>query len=157
MPLFQIFQALGESMPGQYLAASTAAFATTEALHILGLAAFGGSVIVTDLAAIGLIFRRNDPLDTARLIAPVSLSGLAVMAASGVLLVAAGPLKYYSNPLFPWKFAALVPTLAIHLALYPGLRCVRPAAVPILTRAFGWASLVGVLLVTVLGRWVGLI
>jgi hypothetical protein len=157
MALVDLFHALGASAPGKFLAASTGAFAATESLHILGLAALGGSVIVTDLAAVGAIFRKSDPLDTARSLAPVSLGALLVMAASGVLLVSAGPMKYYSNPLFPWKFALLAPTLLAHLALYPGLRWARSSDVRGLARILGGLSLAGLLGVTILGRWVGLI
>lgn len=158
MSLEEAFVWLGETPPGKFLAESTPAFAVTQAAHILSFGILGGAILALDLAALGVIFRSSPLAQTGRQLFPVFLSALVAAAASGVLLVAAGPLKYFTNPLFPVKLGALALALAAHVALYP-----------VLTGRNGGnhARLVGSLLgllslllwfgVAILGRWIGLI
>ena len=157
MSLTTVFEWLGSTAPGKFLAASTAAFATVESIHLLGLAVLGGAVLVVDLALVGGVGRIRNPLGLARSLFPLFLVGLLIMAVSGVLLVAAGPIKYLLNPLFPWKFLALAVTAVIHLAVYPGTSFLPEARRLPVARLLAGVSLVGWILVAVIGRWVGLI
>lgn len=151
------FAALGHSAPGRFLAASTAAFAATEAVHLLGLAGLGGAVIVLDLAVLGVIFRGTDLPQLARGLLGVFLASLAVMVVSGTLLVAAGPSKYLLNALFGPKLAMLAVALVLHLLLYPvTLRRLSPVRLRV-ARGLATASLAAWPTVAILGRWLGLI
>lgn len=160
MSLEDAFLWLGETAPGRFLADSTVAFATTESLHILSIAVIGGAFLALDLAALGLVFRKSDLLRTGRLLLPVLVVGLAGAAVTGLLLVAAGPLKYYTNELFPLKLATLAAAILVHLAIYPGLTLLRGGAAVYVKPAGAALAIVSLLLwfgVAILGRWLGLI
>jgi hypothetical protein len=152
MSLENAFAWLGGTPPGVFLAQSTSAFAATETLHLLALAALFGVVVVVDLSALRLAFRATAPVDIARGLTPVLAIALGLIAVSGLLLVAAGPLKYYTNPLFPLKLSALAAALAVQFGLHRALARGHVAAKPLAV-----VSLVLWLGVIVLGRWLGLI
>ncbi len=155
------FDWLGSTAAGQYLAASTPAFAAVQSIHLLALAALGGAVFITDLASLRLIFRSSAPGEIARGIFPIFVAALLGMIVSGTLLVAAGPTKYLLNPLFGPKLAALAVAVAIHLGLQKlelrnavGADGAQAVAA---TRTLAVLSIIAWLVVAVIGRWVGLI
>lgn len=157
MSLEDAFIWLGETPPGVFLAESTPAFAVVQSIHILAFGLLGGAILALDLAALRVVFRNAALAQTGKLLLPVFVTSLAVAAISGLLLVAAGPLKYYTNPLFAWKLAALVGALAVHLALYPILTAKAEARSRAVAASLGLASLVLWFGVATLGRWIGLI
>jgi hypothetical protein len=150
-----LFIWLGTTAPGLFLAGSTAAFAATESAHIVGLAVVGGVVLISDFAALGFVLRNTSPGDVVRQLRVLYVGALVLVAASGVLLVAAGPYKYYSNPLFPLKLGMLVVALVLQwrLSRRISLRDGRDRA----TRALAIASLTVWTGVVIAGRWLGLI
>ncbi len=155
MALEQVFEALGETGIGQFLAESTFAFAVTQSIHLLALAGVGGIVFILALSALGVIFRGTAPQEIAKQLLPWLIGSLAVIFASGLALVSAGPIKYLLNPLFPWKFVALFAALVLHGALHIVL--IRRNSPPIIVRIIASLSILAWLAVAVLGRWVGLI
>jgi hypothetical protein len=100
-----------------------------------------------------LIFRQASPAEVAKSLVPVLLSALAVIVVSGVLLVAAGPLKYYTNAIFPVKLA----TLAVAVVVKPGRHAALTRSRLGLARGLAAVSLALWLSVIILGRWLGLI
>ncbi|RYG35665.1 MAG: hypothetical protein EON93_06225 [Burkholderiales bacterium] len=157
MLLEDAFIWLGETPPGVFLAESTPAFAVVQSIHILAFGLLGGAILALDLAALRVVFRNASLAQTGKLLLPVFVMSLAVAAISGLLLVAAGPLKYYTNPLFAWKLVALAGALAVHLALYPILTAKAEARSRAVAASLGLASLVLWFGVATLGRWIGLI
>lgn len=155
MFLYDFFVWLGETAIGSYLNRSTTAFAATEAVHVVALCLIGGAVLITHLAALGLILRPLAPADVSRNLRPVARVGLVVVIASGLLLVAAGPFKYYTNPLFPVKLGLLVAALASRGWLDRLLT--RADASVCATRAVAISSLLLWSGVVIAGRWLGLI
>jgi hypothetical protein len=74
--------------------------------HILGVAALFGSILVIDLRLLGLWRRVSiDALSHATL--PVSRSGFAVAATTGVALLSSNATEYIGNPFFLIKFPAI--------------------------------------------------
>jgi hypothetical protein len=126
----QLFVWLGTTGVGQFLAGSTAGFATIESVHIVALA-------VIDQLRVPFI------------------GSLALVAISGVLLVAAGPYKYYTNPLFPLKLVLLAAAIGVHFVLQKRLR--SRGSVDGLARALAAGSLLLWSGVVISGRWLGLI
>lgn len=155
MFLYEFFVWLGETAVGRFLNQSTAAFAAIESLHIVALSLIGGVVLVTHFAALGLILRPLAAADVSRTLQPVAYLGLAAVIFSGMLLVAAGPFKYYSNPLFPVKLSLLVAALLSQRQL--NRLMTRADASPRFTRAVAVVSLLLWTGVVVTGRWLGLI
>jgi hypothetical protein len=75
-------------------------------IHILGIAALFGSVVILDLRLLGV--RRRAPLSAiTSAAAPVAMVGFAFAAASGVCLLAANALEYENNPFLLVKFSAI--------------------------------------------------
>ncbi len=107
MILHALFHAFAETPLSAAMRGSTWGFAVVEAVHLLGLAVFGGAVLVIDFAALGIGFRRLPPSITARSLGPVLWIALAALVASGVLLVGSNPMKYYFNAAFRTKIALL--------------------------------------------------
>ena len=155
MFLYDFFVWLGETAIGRYLNQSTAAFAATESLHIIALSLVGGAVLITHLAALGLTLKPLAPATIVRNLQPLAYLGLVLVTISGLLLLAAGPFKYYTNPLFPVKLALLAAALAAHTWLIR--RLARGDGAPIATRALALTSLLLWTGVVVAGRWLGLI
>ncbi|HEY0686117.1 MAG TPA: DUF6644 family protein [Steroidobacter sp.] len=155
MFLYDFFVWLGETAIGSYLAQSTAAFATTESIHIIGLSLVGGAVLITHLAALGVALNALAPVTIVRNLQPLAYLGLALVTISGLLLVAAGPFKYYTNPLFPVKLVLLVAALGTHTWLTR--RLARGHGASGATRALALTSLLLWTGVVVAGRWLGLI
>ncbi|MEW5684614.1 MAG: DUF6644 family protein [Pseudomonadota bacterium] len=152
-----LFDALGRSPPGLFLAASTPAFAAVQSIHLIGLAGVGGAVVALDLAVLGVVFRGADITRVARGLFGFFLVALVLTVTSGLLLVSAGPQKYLLNALFGPKLLVLALALALHLLIYPGIVRPAPAARVELARPFAAASLVAWFSVAVIGRWIGLI
>lgn len=153
MSLESLFVWLGQTPPGVFLAKSTAAFAATETLHLISLAVLAGAVLVVDLTALRVVLRASPPVEVARSLNPVLLSALGAIAVSGVLLVAAGPLKYYTNAIFPLKLTALAVAVTVQTGVYWALGRDRLG----LAKSLAAASLALWFTVIVLGRWLGLI
>ena len=113
----QVFLWLGHTPVGLYMRDSTDGFATVETAHLLGLALLGGVVLLMGLAALNVAVAGSTPAATARSLRPVFAIALTVMLASGVLLTASKPLRYFLSAPFRWKLALL----ALGVALYAWL------------------------------------
>lgn len=155
MFLYDFFVWLGDTAIGSYLNRSTTAFAATESLHIIALSLVGGAVLITHLAALGLALRPLSPATVVRNLQPIAYIGLVFVTLSGLLLVAAGPFKYYTNPLFPVKLVLLVAALVTYTWLTR--RLARGDGTSGATRAVALTSLLLWTGVVVAGRWLGLI
>jgi len=75
-------------------------------IHVLGVAALFGAVLILDLRLLG-VWRRA-PLSSITTVAgPVAMGGFALAATTGVCLLAANALEYEENPFLLVKFAAI--------------------------------------------------
>ncbi len=156
MSLLPLFEALGNSPPGLFLKDSTAAFALTEAAHLVGLSLLGGIVATVGLSGSGILLSPNWAAAFAHALRPIFLVSLFVVLLSGIGLVAAGPYKYYTNPVF-WVKLSLLGTALIGYALLD-----RKLTRQDVLTAIGWriAAILVVLLwlaVAIAGRVIGLI
>ena len=89
-----------------------------EAVHLLGLALLGGAACVIALAAVHRAGLRG--LSVARLaqgLRPLLGLGLLLMGASGALIVASMPFKYYLNSAFRLKMLLLVAAVVVTTGL----------------------------------------
>jgi hypothetical protein len=75
-------------------------------IHVFGVAALFGAVLVLDLRLVG-VWRRAPLTPIATAAGPVAMGGFALAAASGVCLLAANALEYENNPVLLVKFAAI--------------------------------------------------
>lgn len=82
-------------------------------IHLLGIALFGGMVLVTDLRLLGWTMRRRPVQDIVQQFRPWKWVGFAMVAASGLLLAWAEPQKLYRSPAF-WVKMALLIMVGVH-------------------------------------------
>jgi hypothetical protein len=113
----QAFIWFGHTPVGVYMRDSTNGFATVETIHLLGLALIGGVILLLGLSALNLAVAGDTPSGTARTLRPVFAVALTAMLASGVLLVASKPLRYFLSAPFRWKIALLVAGVAFYVWL----------------------------------------
>jgi len=96
-------------------------FPVVESIHVIGLAAFVGTVVLEDLRTLGL----NIP--GTRHLKAWTIAGLAAILLTGVVMFLSDPTRYRHNPAFRLK----IPLLVLALATQGPLRrfCPRVAAV----------------------------
>ena len=94
--------ALGHAMRG----AGVWTYGLVNLIHILGVSALFGSLLLLDLRLLGL-FRRVPLASIATAAVPVSRAGFAVAAASGVCLLVTNATEYAGNPFLLLKFPAI--------------------------------------------------
>lgn len=90
--------------------------------HLLGIALFGGMVLVTDLRLLGWVMQGRPVSDIVEQFRPWKQAGFVLVVASGLFLAWAEPLKLYRSPSFWIKMALLllvgVHALAFHSGVY---------------------------------------
>src|SRR3954454_18563709 len=77
-------------------------------VHLLGIALFGGMLLVTDLRLLGLAMQRRTVTDLVQQFRPWKHFGFWVVVISGLLLGWAEPIKLYRSPAFWVKMALFV-------------------------------------------------
>jgi hypothetical protein len=94
--------ALGHAMRG----AGVWTYGLVNLLHILGVSALFGSLLLLDLRLLGL-WRRVSLASIATPAVPASRAGFVVAAASGVCLIVTNATEYAGNPFLLLKFPAI--------------------------------------------------
>lgn len=122
------------------------AFPLAEVIHIAAMALAIGTIAMVDLRLLGVGFRRQT---AAALVAETqvwTLSGLAVVIASGLAIFSSDPVMYANNSGFLFKMAALATATVFNYTVHrraakgdpPGLFGAAAAAVSLLL----WVSVV---------------
>jgi hypothetical protein len=129
-----------------------------QTVHLLGIAVVLGSAVLLDLRILGLALPSQDVHELTRRVMPWLWYTLPLMLLSGLPFVLARPQRYLSNPIFGWKFALLLPAVALAAALhvisvrkpdYWQVRSTRATA-----RVIAAASLLLWIAVVLAGRWI---
>jgi hypothetical protein len=133
-----------------------AAFATVEALHLVGLALLGGSVIVGDGRLLGLWFTDYSCQQIQRGAQRGFAWGLALLIATGLFMACGVAMKIYYMPVFWYKMLALGSGILFAYCIRKPLLTERPDQVnPWTLRLTGMASLTLWFTVAATGRWIG--
>ena len=106
--LYPFFEWCEATTIGNAIRTSLWAFAVIESVHLLGLAAIGGAVLVVDLRMLGIGLRRQPVAEVASHAFPWLVGSLAVMLVTGVALFLSEAIKcYYSTPFWVkmWSLA----------------------------------------------------
>jgi hypothetical protein len=120
-----VLAAVGSSGVAEALRASRLAYPLVNATHILGIGLLIGSIAALDARILG--YRRSVALgDVARLLLPVTISGLVLAVTAGALMFTVKPQDYAANPVFLTKLGlvALAVANALSLRLRPAWRAV---------------------------------
>jgi hypothetical protein len=87
-------------------------FPVVESIHVIGLAAFVGTIVLQDLRILNPRFPDTGNLKI------WTHSGLAAMLVTGVVMFLSDTARYLHNPAFEVKVALLVVALASHFTLH---------------------------------------
>ena len=107
MSLLDIFESLEEMWLGEAIRTSYWLFPFIEAIHLVGLALLGGTILVVDLRLVGVTLRSLPTSKVLRSARPYFLLALVTMFATGIPLALSEMIKLYYN--FSWwvKVSAL--------------------------------------------------
>jgi uncharacterized membrane protein YhdT len=154
--LFPFFQWCEASAFGQAVKTSAWAFAVTESIHLLALAAIGGAVLVVDLRLLGFGLRNQRVADVARDASPWLVGSLVVMLVTGVILFMSEAVKcYYSTP-FWVKMTSLALAMLFTFTLRRKVTLAEEGRVrPVVYKLVALVSLALWFGVGAGGRWIG--
>ncbi len=151
---FETYDRLEQTAIGNAIRESLWLFPAIEAVHLLGLAVLGGSVLVVDLRLLGAGLTR---LSNAAVLAnarPWFLGSLALMLATGVPLFLSEAVKCCFNDSFEVKIATLVLAVVFTFAVRNRVAA-RGDAPAWLAKIAGGLSLAAWFTVAAAGRWIG--
>lgn len=156
MELLAFFEWLETSMLGQAAKAYGGTYAMAQTLHLFSMAILGGTVLVTDLRLLNLIFR-DQPIKTVADNAHQWFKvGLALILLSGVFMVAGVAVKVYYNAFFWAKMIALATGIAFVFAVKRPLLGDNPdQSNPWVLKSVAIASILVWFTVAATGRWIG--
>ena len=105
--LFRLFEAV-EAMPSSVaIRESLYLYPVIEGVHVLSTCIFFGLVAMMDLRLVSATLRSAAVTEVQQRLFPWQMFGFALMAVSGVILVFAEPLRFYSNIFFQVKMVLL--------------------------------------------------
>ncbi len=155
MRAVDLFQWLGHTAIGLVIRHSKWGVALTEMVHLLALAALGGSILIVDLRLLGVGLRRQSALRVKREVAPIFWGSLFVILVSGVLILSTEPMKCYHSEAFRAKMLLLFLALLFHFTLHSKAVKAEPAIASVWSRSAGAFSLALWLGVGLAGRAIG--
>ncbi len=129
-----------------------------QSVHILGIAAVMGSIVMLDLRILGLAAPSQQLPEMARRVMPWLWCALAANLVSGSFFVFARPLRYFNNPIFGWKasllLAAVLATLLIHWRIRRRDFVDAGGGAALEVKALALFSLALWIMVALAGRWI---
>jgi hypothetical protein len=96
-------------------------------VHLLGIALFGGMLLMTDLRLLGWAMQRRPVSDVVLQFRWWKRAGFVIVTASGLLLAWCEPLKLYRSPAF-WVKMALLAMVGVHALVFRARVYGNPAA-----------------------------
>ena len=157
MTLLQICEWLESTRLAELVTQSTYGFPIVVAIHLLGLGLSVGTVIWFDLRLLGRVLISTPVSEVYRRLAPVMMTGFAVMFGSGAVIFTGYAAAAYNNPYFRLKLAmiALAGLNAAVFHLYTQRRLTgwdAWAHPPAAARAAGAISIASWIVVVLAGR-----
>jgi len=158
MSLFEIAKWLQETQGSIAIRESILMFPLLEGAHLLGIAVSAGTIAISDLRMMGLIFKKESASDVFHQLIPWTTAGFTLMIITGMLLLWSEPVKLYSSIWFRYKvlflFLAGLNVLIFHSSkVYRGIHewewATHP---PRAAKVAGWVSLISWGIVIIAGR-----
>jgi len=154
--LFAFFEWLETSALGAFVKDQAATFAIIEAVHLMGLALLGGTVLAQDLRLLNVVMRDVPSNMVTEQAHRWFKAGLCILVLAGVPMLAGVATKCYHNPFYWTKMIALaIGILFVFTLKQPLLRGDHAALKPMTLKLLALASLSIWTLVAASGRWIG--
>jgi len=115
--MFAIFQWLQGTEIATALRESAYMYPIVMALHLTGMAIFGGLILMTDLRLLGIVLRGATISEVVGQFRIWKRVGLALVAGCGILLAWAKAEQYYGNPYFWLKMTFLL-LVGVHALVF---------------------------------------
>jgi hypothetical protein len=95
-------------------------------VHVLSMALFAGLVLMMDLRLVGVAYRRTPVSEIQKRLFPWQMLGMAVSAATGLVLFYGQPMRYYGKVFFWMKMGLMlvagINAVAFHFTTYRSVR-----------------------------------
>ena len=130
-------------------------FGVIESVHLLGLCLLGGSLLIVDLRLLGLGLTAQPIAEVARSARRWLITGLVVMASTGIPLFLSEATKCYYNPSFWVKITTLPVALVFTFAVRQRIAGNPALVTSAKSRVVGLTSLALWYTVAAAGRWIG--
>ncbi len=93
-----------------------------QTFHLMAISAVMGSIVLVDLRVLGLALKSQPTAELVARVMPWMWGALPVNLLSGLVFVFARPVRYFTNPVFGFKFAFMLPAIALALVFQMALR-----------------------------------
>ena len=155
MTLLDLFDRLELTWLGQLVADSIWLFPVIEAVHLLGLALLGGSILIVDLRLLGFGLGEQSVSYVLSQSRPWLRGALAMLFATGIPLFLSEAVKCYWSDAFWLKMGALVVALSFTWGVRNRIIEREGATNALQMKALACGSLGCWLTVAAAGRWIG--
>src|ERR1700694_1804197 len=103
--LLPVFEWIESTPVGQTIRHSASLIAFLEIIHLIGLTLLIGTILMVDLSLLGIGVGRHPVSGIARELSDWTVAGLAIMLASGPLILSSEAVRCYKTPAFWVKMA----------------------------------------------------
>jgi hypothetical protein len=141
-PFCAVFEWIERSPAGQLMRTSRVIFPIVESIHLIGLALFVGTLLLTDLGLLGLGMRRQPVNQVAMALAPWTWSGFALLMFTGPFMFSAQASKWHDNPVFWIKMSLLIVASVFQLSVRRKITSNNPRLSPGAAKLIGGVSLI---------------
>jgi hypothetical protein len=126
--LLPAFEWLQHTYLGETIRHSAALIALLEIVHLIGLTLLLGTILMVDMSLLGWGIGRHPVSGIARELSNWTIGGLAIMLASGPLILVSEAVRCYKTPAFWVKMALLAIAVAFHFTVHRKTVLAEPPA-----------------------------
>jgi hypothetical protein len=126
--LLPVFEWMESTPVGQTIRHSASLIALVEIIHLIGLTLLAGTILMVDLSLLGFGIDRSPAARVARELRGWNVAGLAIMLASGPLILSSEAIRCYRTPAFWIKMALLAIAVIFHFTIHNRVVSQEPPA-----------------------------
>src|SRR6202789_2805466 len=141
-PFCEVFEWIERSPIGQFMRGSRVVFPIFEIIHLIGLALFVGTLVLTDMGLLGLAMRRQPIHQLAAALAPWTWRGFGILLLTGPFMFTAQAAKWHDNPIFWLKMLLLIFATVFQLSVRRKIPSMELPLQPATAKLIGAVSLV---------------
>jgi hypothetical protein len=127
---------------GEFMRGSQLIFPIFEITHLLGLALFVGTLVLTDMGLLGLAMRRQPIHQVVAALAPWTWRGFAILLLTGPFMFTAQAAKWHDNPIFWLKMLLLIIATVFQLSVRRKIASMDLPLRPATAKLIGAVSLI---------------
>lgn len=127
---------------GEFMRGSQVIFPIFEIIHLLGLALFVGTLVLTDMGLLGLALRRQPIHQVVAALAPWTWRGFTILLLTGPFMFTAQAAKWHDNPIFWLKMLLLIIATVFQLSVRRKIASTDLPLQPATAKLIGAVSLV---------------